>query len=281
MSNNPPGVPRFNALTMAMDRVAQYNQEYTPRALGGQGVPEAAFVPRTEAPVQPMPTGPAPMTPPMAGISPEEAQRRLLAWAAESGQMLDPNTGNVVARMPVPQAAPYSTNPGVIRSPRMAEVPGYQQYPQFPVYSQPAPPPVQAPMPRVSLSPMSIQSIQSIDFDRSVVWADGTPFPFDLREAQPVLQFALEVILRQFTFQFGALLQRYGFVSGVQTMPTAAPGAAVPPGSQQALGTQVLLPTVPRGDAAGVPGTGTVQNEVPGADAAGEPGASGDSAPTS
>jgi len=264
----------MNALTRAMDMVQQYNQTYTPRAFGGQGVPATEFAPQPqqEAPVQPM----QPIIPPQAPpVSQDEAQRRLLAWAAESGQVLDPQTGNVAGRVPVMQA-PYGANPGVVR--RYNEVPQPQpQYgPQPQQYYQPVMQPAQ--MPRMSLTPMSIQSIQSIDFDRSVVWADGTPFPFDPKEAQPVLQFALEVILRQFAVQFGSLLQRYGFVQGsegVRSMPSNAAGSPVPQGQQQARGTQELLQDVPRGDAAGVPQPGTVPVEVPVADATGTADGSG------
>jgi hypothetical protein len=288
VSNNPPGIPRFNALTRAMDMVAQYNQDYTPRAFGGQGVPETAFVPKPqqqEAPVQQIPMQPP--FPQAAPISQEEAQRRLAMWAAESGQVLDPNTGNVAARVPVaPMQAAYNTNPGVRRMPEYG-MPQYQgPPPQQPIghpgqyvfggpgYGQPMPDRqtarefmAAAAPPRMSLSPMSgIQSIQSIDFDRNVVWADGTPFPFEPREAHSVLQFALEVILRHFSIQFGALLQRYGLV---QPVPGNVAPVHVPQGQNQATGNQELLQAVPRDPSANVPAPGAVPQQVPTADAGG------------
>lgn len=261
--------------------VSRYNQEFTPRAFGGAGVPDSEFVkqPPQEAPVQAPQYQPSQFTPPPApAISPEEAQRRLLAWAGESGQVLDPTSGNVVARQPV-QAAPYGTNPGVIRRPEPMAV-GYPMQGTYGPVQVPAYVP-QAPQPRMSLTPMSVQSIQSIDFERNVVWADGTPFSFDPREAQPVLQFALEVILRQFASQFGALLQRYGFAGpAVQSVPVAPPNSGVPTGQQQTFGLPQLLPVVPRQDAASVPESGTVPVQVPVADAAGTTDGAGDSAPT-
>jgi len=269
VSNNPPGLPRNNALTRAMDMVQHYNQTYVPRSQGGAGVPDTEFVAKPqEVPLQP--TAPMPQQP---MISPEEAQRRLMAWAGETGQMLDPNSGNVVGRM-APQPAPYATNPGVMRPVQYAQpqVQYRQEVAPMPYYG-----PAQqvAPPPRMSLSPMSgIQAIQSIDFDRNVVWADGTPFPFDPREAQPVLQFALEVILRHFSVQFGALLQRYGLV---QPVPSNVPGANVPQGRQQAQGNQELLPPVSRGDATTLPVAGTLPVQVPVADAPGTTDGSGNS----
>lgn len=241
-----------NRLTQGMDLVTQYNAMYPPRAMGGQGVPQEQF--------QPGPQGPA--------ISPQEAAEREARWMAETGQAID-ERGNVV-QVGRPQNAPpsgpaFATNPGVIR--RHPGPEGLYQGPQggtapypYPSYPAPVPQrPIQATSGFAQVQPAfqpftSIQSIQSIDLERGIVWADGQAFPFDIRASRQVVDFALGVISSAFAAQLGALLQRYGLTvvpgsvnQGVQAVRAEQDSTSVPSGPEGEGGPAAPVQGVPPG----------------------------------
>ena len=250
----------MNRLTRGMDLVGQYNAMYPPRAAGGAGVPQEQFQPSPQGQ-----TGPA--------LSPQEAAAREARWMAETGQAID-ERGNVVQVAP-PQGPQFSMNPGVIRrAPEpMYGPPPQQQYGPGIYYPYPQPPDRAIPRPQaqqqVGMQAFApVQSIQSIDLERGIVWAGGQSFPFDLRNAQQVVYFALEVISGAFAQQLGNLLQQYGLavvpaqeVRNMQETPTKDPVLPVQQHQERTPDSvQGVQPELP----AEVSSGGTVQEQVPG-----------------